>query len=109
MRRGLQMIVKDLAYPEILHFLPPLRLHKQQKSAILLLNRTLPDDTKSQVYLEDLQKELKLLQENGNWLFANFKEDESLLNSFSENITEAVELQQKSLRMDASRLWNSPT
>ena len=76
MRRGLQMIVKDLAFITMEE-----------------------DDTKSQVYLEDLQKELKLLQENGNWLFANFKEDESLLNSFSENITEAVELQQKVIDM----------
>lgn len=71
MRRGLQIIVKDLAF-------------------ITLED----DDTKSNSHLEDLEKELSLLEENGNWLFENFKEDSALLDAFASSITKAVELQE---------------
>ena len=72
MRRGLQIIVKDISYITI-----------EQ------------DASKSQKYLEDLEKELALLQENGNWLFANFTDNPELLNSFSDNVQSAVAMQQE--------------
>ena len=76
MRRGLQIIVKDLSFI------------------------TIEDEAeKSQEYLDDMQKELNLLQENGNWLFANFTGDSTLLDSFAANITEAVELQEEVIAM----------
>ncbi|MCI8530397.1 MAG: HAMP domain-containing protein [Lachnospiraceae bacterium] len=72
MRRGLQIIVKDISYI------------------------TIEDDaSKSQKYLEDMEKELALLQENGNWLFANFTDNPELLNSFSDNVQGAVAMQQE--------------
>ncbi len=76
MRRGLQIIVKDIAYI------------------------TIEDDAdKSETYLKDLQKELDLLSENGNWLFANFTEAPDLLNSFAAYIQEAVDMQQEVIAM----------
>lgn len=72
MRRGLQIIVKDLAFVTIEE-----------------------DAAKTQTYLDDIDKELALLQENGDWLFENFTGDDALLQAFSSNITSAVELQQK--------------
>ncbi len=71
MRRGLQIIVKDLSFI------------------------AMEDETeKTESYREDMQKELDLLQENGNWLFKNFRGDKKLLDAFSDKITTAVELQQ---------------
>lgn len=72
MRRGLQIIVKDLAFVTIEE-----------------------DAEKSSEHLSDLQKELSALEENANWLFANFTGDEELLNAFAAEITEAMELQQQ--------------
>ncbi|MDE7157267.1 MAG: HAMP domain-containing protein [Lachnospiraceae bacterium] len=71
MRRGLQIIVKDLTFITIEE-----------------------DAEKSQTYLEDMQKELKLLEDNAGWLFQNFTSEPELLESFAENITKAVELQE---------------
>ncbi len=71
MRRGLQIIVKDISFITI-----------EQ------------DASKIETYRKDIQKELDLLQENGNWLFSNFRGDDSLLNDFSTYITQAVELQE---------------
>ena len=76
MRRGLQIIVKDLAF-------------------ITMES----DAAKNEAYLSDMEKELALLQENGNWLFANFMGDSSLLDSFEKNITQAVELQEAVIAM----------
>lgn len=71
MRRGLQIIVKDIGFI------------------------TIEDDaTKSESYTEDIQKELALLKENGTWLFENFEGDEELLNSFSQEVTKAAEMQE---------------
>lgn len=72
MRRGLQIIVKDLSYITI----------EDEKE-------------KSESYLSDLQKELTMLEENARWLFENFTDDPELLNSFSTYITETVELQKE--------------
>ena len=72
MRRGLQIIVKDLSFITMEE-----------------------DETKSEAHLSDMEKELALLQENGNWLFENFTGDQALLDAFSTNITEAVEMQKK--------------
>lgn len=76
MRRGLQIIVKDLAF-------------------ITMES----DEAKNETHLSDMEKELALLQENGNWLFANFTGDSSLLDSFEKNITQAVELQEAVIAM----------
>lgn len=76
MRRGLQIIVKDLAF-------------------ITMES----DEAKNEAHLSDMEKELALLQENGNWLFANFTGDSSLLDSFEKNITQAVELQEAVIAM----------
>ena len=76
MRRGLQIIVKDLAF-------------------ITMES----DEAKNEAHLSDMEKELALLQENGNWLFANFTADSSLLDSFEKNITQAVELQEAVIAM----------
>ena len=75
MRRGLQIIVKDLAFVTIEE-----------------------DADKTQTYLDDIDKELDLLQENGQWLFDNFTGDVALLDAFSTNITEAVEIGRASCR-----------
>ncbi len=71
MRRGLQIIVKDIGFITIES-----------------------DESKKDTYLEDVQKELDLLQENGNWLFEHFKGDAELLDEFSNKVTKAVEMQQ---------------
>lgn len=78
MRRGLQIIVKDLAFVTMEE-----------------------DQAKSDVHLSDMQKELSALEENANWLFANFTGDAELLNAFAAEITEAMELQQEVI--DASQ------
>ena len=71
MRRGLQIIVKDIGFI------------------------TIEDDAaKSESYTEDIQKELALLKENATWLFENFEGDEELLNSFSQEVTKATEMQE---------------
>ncbi len=71
MRRGLQIIVKDLSF------------------------MTIDDDAqKSAVYLSDLNKELTLLEENANWLFENFEGDAALLDSFATSVRKAVDLQE---------------
>ncbi len=70
MRRGLQIIVKDLSF---------YTMEEEQD--------------KRETYMSDMDKELALLQENGNWLFSNFTGDSALLDAFSANITEAVEMQ----------------
>lgn len=61
-----------------------------------------------EVYQADLKKELGLLEENAEWLFENFQGDKALLDSFSEDIEEAEELQQEVIDlshtdMDAAR------
>ena len=85
MRRGLQIIVKDLSFV------------------------TIEDEPeKTQAHLDDMEKELKLLQENANWLFEHFTGDSELLDTFADQIAEAVELQQSvidtsEVNMDAAR------
>ena len=71
MRRGLQIIVKDLTFITIEE-----------------------DAEKSKVHSEDLQKELKLLEDNANWLFENFKNEPELLETFAAEIAKALELQE---------------
>ncbi len=70
MRRGMQIIVKDLSFI------------------------TMEDDQdKSDAYLQDLQSELDLLEENANWLFKNFTGEKELLDSFATSVTAAMEMQ----------------
>ena len=71
MRRGLQIIVKDLTFVTIEE-----------------------DADKVETYLDDMEKELNLMQENATWLFANFQGDSTLLDDFSADITSAVEMQE---------------
>lgn len=71
MRRGLQIIVKDLSFVTIEH-----------------------DDSKVQSYLEDMDKEMVLMEENATWLFQNFEGDTALLEAFKISMTEAVEMQE---------------
>lgn len=71
MRRGLQVIAKDLAFV------------------------TIEDDQAAKdENLSDIQKELELLETNAKWLSANFTGDSALISAFSEKITKAVELQE---------------
>lgn len=70
MRRGLQIIVKDLTFITIE-----------------------ADASKIEAYTADMQKELDGLQTNGTWLFENFTGDAELLNTFATHITTAVEMQ----------------
>ena len=76
MRRGLQIIVKDIAYITIED-----------------------EETKKDTYLADVEKELALLQENGIWLFEHFTDDPELLDAFSSHIQSAVEMQQKVIQL----------
>ena len=70
MRRGLQIIVKDLTFITIEG-----------------------DASKIEAYTADMQKELDGLQTNGTWLFEIFTGDAELLNTFATHITTAVEMQ----------------
>lgn len=76
MRRGLQMVVKDIAFITIED-----------------------DEEKSQLYLSNLQNELATLEENANWLFQNFTGDPVLLESFAISIRAAVEMQESVIEM----------
>ena len=71
MRRGLQIIVKDLAFITIES-----------------------DESKKECYQDELQTELTALEENAYWLFENFTGDSQLLDSFSDSIQKAMELQE---------------
>ena len=72
MRRGLQIIVKNLAFITIES-----------------------DESKKGSYQDELQTELTALEENAYWLFENFTGDSQLLDSFSDSIQKAMELQKK--------------
>ena len=71
MRRGLQIIVKNLAFITIES-----------------------DESKKESYQDELQTELTALEENAYWLFENFTGDSQLLDSFSDSIQKAMELQE---------------
>ena len=80
MRRGLQIIVKDISFV------------------------TMEEDAEQiEVYKADLEKELDLLSENGDWLFQNFTGDNKLLEEFSAYITEAVEMQKTVMKLQSSQ------
>lgn len=76
MRRGLQMVVKYLAFVTMED-----------------------DDSKKDTYLKDADKEMTGLEENARWVYENFQEDSGLLNEFSEYVTKAVELQEKIIKL----------
>ncbi|MCR2046229.1 methyl-accepting chemotaxis protein [Acetatifactor muris] len=79
MRRGLQIIVKDLSFITI------------EK-----------DEAKKEVYISDMQKEMTALEENATWLFENFSGDTELLDSFAANVRQAVELQEQVITIAAT-------
>ncbi len=71
MRRGLQIVVKDLTF------------------------YTVTDDAdKRESYLADIKKELNGLEENSEWVFANFTDETELMNEFAASLTQAITLQQ---------------
>lgn len=76
MRRGLQIIVKDVSFVTIEE-----------------------DDAKKAEYLQDIQKELDLLEENATWLGENFTSNQSLLDEFYASIRAAVEMQEAVITM----------
>ena len=53
------------------------------------------DESKKGSYQDELQTELTALEENADWLFKNFTGDSQLLDSFSDSIQKAMELQKK--------------
>lgn len=72
MRRGMQVIAKDLAFV------------------------TIDSDSQSRdTYLEDIQKEVDLLETNSAWLAENFTGDSELVGKFTENVSRVEELQQQ--------------
>ena len=79
MRRGLQIIVKDLSFITI------------EK-----------DEAKKEVHLSDMQKEMTALEDNATWLFENFSGDTELLDSFAANVRQAVELQEQVITIAAT-------
>ena len=79
MRRGLQIIVKDIAFITIEE-----------------------DEAKSETYKVDLQKEMTLLEDNATWLFDNFKGDAALLEDFAADVQKAVELQDEVVQLSAT-------
>ena len=76
MRRGLQIIVKDVSFVTIEE-----------------------DDAKKAEYLQDIQKELDLLEENATWLGENFTSNQGLLDEFYASIRAAVEMQEAVIAM----------
>lgn len=72
MRRGLQIVVKNLAFI------------------------TIEDEAeKKETYLKNLQQEMNSMEENLEWLNNNFIGDKALLNSFAADVTEALSLQEE--------------
>ena len=72
MRRGLQIIVKNLSFITI---------------------------DNNQTYQDELQKELASLEENATWLHENFTGNTELLQSFETSIVEAISLQQEIIKL----------
>lgn len=79
MRRGLQIIVKDLTFMAIEE-----------------------DQTQREQYQSDLQKEVSLMEENANWLEQNFTGDHQLLEAFDVHMTAALELQEEIVGLSAT-------
>lgn len=76
MRRGLQIIIKDLTF---------ITLDGGQ--------------SKSSTYSEDLEKEVQLLQENIQWLSENFTGDAELVKTFQADAEKAIKMQQTVMQM----------
>ncbi len=70
MRRGLQIVVKNLTFI------------------------TIEDEAENkETYLKNIQQEMDLIEENLKWLDANFIGDKALLNTFADDLTKALSLQ----------------
>ena len=76
MRRGLQIVVKDLSFYTITD-----------------------DEDKRESYMADIRKELDKLEEDSEWVFANFSDETELMNAFADSLTEAVTLQETVLEI----------
>lgn len=71
MRRGLQIIVKDLTF------------------------MTIDDDAaRCETYQEDMTKEMTLLEENAKWVVENLSSGKEAFTAFSEDIQKAVDMQE---------------
>ena len=69
MRRGLQIIVKDLTFMTIDD-----------------------DDARCESYQSDMQMEMDLLEENATWISSNLESDSDAFSVFAEHIRKAVDL-----------------
>lgn len=76
MRRGLQIIVKDIAFITI------------DENA-----------EKSETYWADIEKELDLMSENGNWLHENYEGERALLEVFEDSISRAITMQEEVVKL----------
>ena len=70
MRRGLQIIVKDLTFITIED-----------------------EETKKDACMVDMQKEITALNENATWVFDNFNGSQELVEAFGASLTEAMDMQ----------------
>ncbi len=86
MRRGLQIIVKDLSFITI-----------EQ------------DESKAESYLSDLNKEMTLMEDNATWLFQNFEGDAALLDAFKVSMTKAVEMQEAVIELSNTDMQAAQT
>ncbi len=86
MRRGLQIIVKDLSFMTIDE-----------------------DSAKCEEYKADLEKEMTALEENATWLFSNFTGEQELLDSFESNVRKAVELQETVISLSGTDMKAAQT
>ena len=85
MRRGLQIIVKDVAFI------------------------TIADNAESAQYLEDIEKELSLLKENATWLGGEFTSNPELLSEFYANIEAAVSMQETVIKLSETDMKAAQT
>ena len=86
MRRGLQVIAKDVAY------------------------LTIEDDAEEkEVHRQDVQKELALLQENAEWLRENFTSNPELLSDFYANVEKAANMQETVIKLSETDMKAAQT
>lgn len=76
MRRGLQVVVKNIA--------------------LLTIE---DDEANRDSYMETMEEELATMEENIRYLLENFHDDDALLNEFVEDITKAVQMQEEVVQL----------
>ena len=86
MRRGMQVIAKDVAYLTI-----------EDKAE------------EKEVHRQDVQKELALLQENAEWLRENFTSNPELLSNFYANVEKAANMQEVVIKLSETDMKAAQT